>query len=50
MAIDSETAIRDASVLRTIVQQFGNKVGAHCAVQAPGRIRAGDRVRFIKQQ
>ena len=48
VAIDPVTAIRDASMLRTVVQRFGNEVGAYCAVQAPGRIRVGDRVRFAE--
>lgn len=48
VAIDPETAARDASVLRTVVQRFGNEVGAYCAVQAPGCIRVGDRVRFAE--
>ncbi len=46
VAIDPATARRDASVLRTVVQRFGNEVGVYCAVQAPGRVRVGDRVRF----
>ena len=48
VAIDPVTACRDAAVLRTVVQRFGNEVGAYCAVQAPGRIRVGDRVRFAE--
>ncbi len=44
VAIDPNTADRDAGVLRTIVQRFDNKVGVYCAVQAPGAIRVGDRV------
>jgi len=44
VAIDPRTAVSDASVLRTVVQRFGNKVGVYCAVHAPGAIRVGDRV------
>ena len=44
VAIDPDTGARDASVLRTVVQRFGNEVGAYCAVQAPGIIRVGDQV------
>ena len=44
VAIDPGNATRDPSVLRTVVQRFGNQVGAYCAVQAPGMIRVGDRV------
>lgn len=46
IAIDPVTALRDAGVLRTVVQRFGNEAGVYCAVQAPGRIRVGDRVRL----
>lgn len=46
IAIDPETAARDAGVLRTVVQRFANEAGVYCAVQAPGRIRVGDRVRL----
>ena len=48
VAIDPATAVRDPGVLRTVVQRFGNEVGVYCAVQAPGRIRVGDRVRFAE--
>ena len=46
VAIDPVTAARNSGVLRTVVQHFGNEVGAYCAVQAPGVIRLGDRVRL----
>ena len=46
VAIDPATAARDPGVLRTVVQRFGNEAGVYCAVQAPGRIRVGDRVRL----
>lgn len=46
IAIDPETAARDASVLRTVAQRFANEAGVYCAVQAPGCIRVGDRVRL----
>ncbi len=46
VAIDPGTAAKDAGVLRTVVQRFGNRVGMYCAVQAPGTIRMGDRVRW----
>lgn len=42
VAIDPETAERDASVVRTVVQRFGNKVGVYCAVQTPGVVHVGD--------
>lgn len=46
IAIDPATAARDAGVLRTVVQQFANEAGVYCTVQAPGRVRVGDRVRL----
>lgn len=46
VAIDPATATRDPGILRTIAQRFGNEIGAYCAVQAPGVLRVGDRVRW----
>ena len=46
VAIDPGTAAKDAGILRTVVQRFGNRVGMYCAVQSPGTIRVGDRVRW----
>ena len=46
VAIDPDTAAKDLTVLRIVVQRFGNRVGMYCAVQAPGTIRMGDRVRW----
>ena len=46
VALDPVTAARDAGVLRTVIQRFRNEVGAYCAVQAPGIVRVGDRVRL----
>lgn len=46
VAIDPATAVRDAGVLRTVVRHFRNEVGVYCAVQAPGVVRVGDRVRL----
>jgi uncharacterized protein YcbX len=44
VAIDPGTGVRDPSLLRTVVQRFGNEAGVYCAVQKPGTIRVGDRV------
>jgi uncharacterized protein len=44
VAIDPGSGVRDPSIVRTVVQRFGNEVGVYCAVQAPGTIRVGDRV------
>lgn len=46
VAIDPVTAVRDTGVVRTVVQRFRNEIGVYCAVQAPGVIRVGDRVRL----
>ena len=44
VGIDPSTGERNPRVVRTVVQCFQNRVGAYCAVQAPGPIRIGDRV------
>ena len=46
IAIDAATAAKDPTVLRTVVQRFGNRIGAYCAVRRPGILRIGDRVRL----
>ena len=46
VAIQPETAAKEPGVLRTVAQQFGNRIGTYCAVQRPGVIRVGDRVRL----
>ena len=47
VAIDPATAGRDASVLRTVVRSFNTEIGVYCAVQTPGTLRVGDRVRLV---
>ncbi len=44
VGIDPATGERDPRIVRTVAQRFENRVGAYCAVQAPGTIRVGDRV------
>ena len=44
VGIDPTTGERDPRIVRTVAQRFQNRVGAYCAVQAPGTIRVGDRV------
>ena len=44
VGIDAATGVRDASVVRTVVQRFQNRVGAYCAVRRPGKIQVGDEV------
>ncbi len=49
VAIDPDTAATDASVLRTVVQRFGNRVGTYCTVAAPGRLAVGDAVWLLDE-
>ena len=44
VGIDAVTGARDPSVVRTVVQRFGNRVGAYCSVRRPGTVRVGDTV------
>jgi uncharacterized protein YcbX len=46
ITIDPDTALRDPAILRTVVKEFDNSVGAYCAAARPGRIRVGDVVRW----
>lgn len=45
VAIHPGTAAKEPGVLRTVVQEFGNRIGMYCAVHRPGILRVGDRVR-----
>lgn len=47
ITIDPNTAERDASVMRTLAQKFGNAVGVYCATARVGSIRIGDPVRIM---
>lgn len=47
VTIDPNTAARDPAIMRTVVQCFGNAVGAYCATTRPGLIQVGDAVRWI---
>lgn len=44
VGIDPTTGERDPGITRTVAQRFQNRVGAYCAIQAPGTIHVGDRV------
>lgn len=44
VTLDPDTAAKDPTVLRTVAQRFGNKVGLYCAVGRPGVIAVGDAV------
>lgn len=37
----------DAEILRTLVRHNGHNIGVYCSVYRPGRIEAGDTMRFI---
>lgn len=47
ITIDPATATRDASILRTVAQEFGNRIGLYCAPAATGTIRVGDSVNVV---
>ena len=44
VGIDALTGARDPAVVRTVVQEFENRVGVYCSVRNPGTIRVGDAV------
>jgi uncharacterized protein len=47
ITIDPDTAKRDAKVLRTVAQSFGNAFTMYASVARPGVLREGDKVRII---
>lgn len=47
VTIDPDTGARDAQVLRTIAQQFGNHYGVYAAPARVGMVRIGDVVRVV---
>lgn len=47
ITIDPDTGIKDARILRTVAQQFGNAYGVYASPARPGLIRAGDPVRLL---
>jgi uncharacterized protein len=48
ITIDPETAERDAKVLRTVAQRFGNAFTMYASVARPGILREGDAVRIAR--
>lgn len=44
ITIDPVTAIRDAKLLRCVVENFGNQVGAYCVPERLGTVTAGAKV------
>ncbi|TGX55875.1 MOSC domain-containing protein [Sphingomonas gei] len=47
VTIDPDTGAKDARVLRTIAQTFGNRYGVYAGTARPGLIRIGDAVHLI---
>lgn len=47
ITIDPDTAAKEARILRTVAQQFGNAYGVYATPARPGLIRAGDPVRLV---
>jgi uncharacterized protein YcbX len=47
ITIDPDTGAKDARVIRTVAQGFGNAYGVYATPARPGLIRAGDPVRII---
>lgn len=47
ITIDPDTAKRDAQVLRTVAQRFGNAFTMYASIARPGVLREGDEVRFV---
>jgi uncharacterized protein YcbX len=50
ITVAPDNAARDASVLRTVAQRFGNNLGSYCATLRRGPIRVGDRVRLFQEK
>jgi hypothetical protein len=48
ITIDPDSAAKDVSVMRMVVRDFNNEVGAYGATDAAGTIALGDRVRFVR--
>ena len=44
ITIDPDTAERDPALLRTVVNDFANCAGLHCAVLRPGALSVGDAI------
>lgn len=47
ITLDPDTAAKDARILRTVAQRFGNAYGVYATPARPGLIRAGDPVRVL---
>lgn len=49
VAIDPNTGARDPTIVRTVVQRFGNRAGVYCSVRQPGVIHVGDALTYARQ-
>lgn len=49
IAINPDTAQRDAKILRTVAQEFGNAFTMYASVARPGLLREGDIVRLVAE-
>jgi uncharacterized protein len=49
ITINPDTAERDAKVLRTVAQEFGNAFTMYASVARPGLLREGDIVRLVAE-
>ena len=48
ITLDPDSAAKDVSILRRVVEDFDNLVGVYCAIEAIGTIAVGDRVRLVR--
>lgn len=48
ITIDPEDAVRDAAILRHVVEGFANQIGVYGAVEATGTIAVGDPVHLLR--
>jgi len=47
ITLDPDSAAKDLSILRRVVENFDNLVGVYGAIEATGSIEIGDRVRLL---
>ncbi len=48
ITLDPDRAAKDAAVMRLVAEDFDNRVGVYCAVEALGTIAVGDHVRLAR--
>ncbi|HVN80021.1 MAG TPA: MOSC N-terminal beta barrel domain-containing protein [Terriglobia bacterium] len=47
---DPDTQVQDLEVLRRVQKEFAGRLGLNCYVLAPGHIRVGDSVEFVRSR